>query len=132
MNRIDVQFLLLATVLLIAGVTLGIVMASTHDYQLRPVHAHINLVGWASLALFGLVYRAYPSLAANRLAKLHILLAAPAALLLPPGIALAVLAGAEGLAITASFLWLAACVVFFIQLLSLVGRKPAAESMPAE
>jgi hypothetical protein len=127
MNRIDVQFLLLAAVLLLAGVTMGIVMAATHDFALRPVHAHINLVGWASLALFGLVYRAYPSLAKGWLARLHILLAAPAAVLLPPGIALAVLAGSEVLAISASFLWLAACVVFFIQLIRLaVAASPEA------
>jgi hypothetical protein len=133
MNRIDVQFLLLAAVLLLFGVTLGMVMASTHDVELMPVHAHLNLVGWASLAIFGLVYRAYPSLAQRRLAKLHILLAAPAALLLPPGIALAVLRGSEGLAITASTLWVAACLVFLLQLIGLaLETKRAAEPIAAE
>jgi hypothetical protein len=126
MNRIDVQFLLLAALLLLVGVTMGIFMASTQDFTLRPVHAHINLVGWASLALFGLVYRAYPGLAKGWLATLHILLAAAGALLLPPGIALAVLAGSEVLAITASFLWLAASAVFFVQLLRLASADGSA------
>ena len=42
-----------------------------------PVHAHANLVGWASLALFGLTYRAYPALKDGRLARIHELLPEP-------------------------------------------------------
>ena len=66
MKRVDVYFLLLATVLLLCGATLGIVMGAREDFQLVPVHAHLNLAGWASLALFGLTYRAYPELAATQ------------------------------------------------------------------
>ena len=50
MKRVDVYFLLLATLLLICGAVLGIVMGSREDFQLVPVHAHLNLAGWASLA----------------------------------------------------------------------------------
>jgi hypothetical protein len=133
MNRFDLQFLVLAALSLIVGVSLGIFMAASHDHQLMPVHAHINLVGWASLALFGLVYRAYPELGQRRLAKLHILLAGSAAVLLPPGIAMAVLYQSEPLAITASFLWLGACIVFLIQLLSLFSASETnSAAFPAE
>lgn len=133
MNRYDLQFLLLATLSLIVGVGMGIFMAGSHDFQLMPVHAHINLVGWASLALFGLVYRAYPELSQRRLAKLHIMLAGPAAVLLPAGIALAVLAQSEALAIISSLMWLGGCLVFFLQVLSLFSAKtvPTA-AVPAE
>ena len=68
MNNIDLYFLSLAALSLTVGVGLGISMAATHDHQLVPVHAHMNLVGWASLALFGLLYRAYPELAEGWLA----------------------------------------------------------------
>ncbi|HEV8407024.1 MAG TPA: hypothetical protein VGQ34_03740, partial [Sphingomicrobium sp.] len=70
MTRVDVYFLLLATILLICGAILGIVMGARGDFQLVPVHAHLNLAGWASLALFGLTYRAYPQLASTRIAGL--------------------------------------------------------------
>src|SRR5687767_5613817 len=43
-KRIDLYFLLLAVILLIGGVVLGIFMAMNKDYQLAPVHAHVNLV----------------------------------------------------------------------------------------
>ena len=122
MNRIDVQFLLLATLLMICGVCLGIYMGANEQFQLSPVHTHVNLVGWASLALFGLAYRAYPELAARKLARFHLILSASGAVLLPIGIALAVLRSAPTLAIVAALLWLAGAVLFLLQLLSL-GRE---------
>ena len=133
MKRVDLQFLLLGAASLVVGVSLGILMGIQHDFMLMPVHAHINLVGWVSLMLFGLVYRAYPELGRRRLAKLHLLLAATAAVLLPPGIAMVLLYQSQPLAITASFLWLGACVIFLLQLLSLFSAKEASESpFPAE
>jgi cbb3-type cytochrome oxidase subunit 1 len=65
------RFLRLAVVYVLLGVTLGIVMAASHDYTFRPVHAHLNLLGWASMALFGLWYRSAPAAGETRLAKLH-------------------------------------------------------------
>lgn len=65
------RFLRLAVVYVLLGVTLGIVMAASHDYTFKPVHAHLNLLGWASMALFGLWYRSAPAAAETRLAKVH-------------------------------------------------------------
>jgi len=123
MKRVDVYFLLLATVLLICGAVLGIVMGAREDFQLVPVHAHLNLAGWASLALFGLTYRAYPDLAATNLARYHFITSATASVLLPAGIGLAVLRNAPGLAIFSSILWLLGVLMFLFQLIRLVlGR----------
>jgi hypothetical protein len=79
-----------------------LVQGSVPLCRLTPVHAHPDLVGWASLALFALVYRVYPELAAKRLALVHVLLSATSAVLLPVGIGLAVLRNQPGLAIAAS------------------------------
>jgi hypothetical protein len=100
----------------------------------QRLHAHLNLVGWVSLALFGLAYRAYPSLSTRNLAKVHLLLSAPAGLLLPAGVAMAVLLQVETLAIISSFLWLGGCVVFLLQLLSLFSApdNKSAAGVPAE
>ena len=133
MKRIDVYFLLLATILLICGATLGIAMGAREDFQLVPVHAHLNLAGWASLALFGLTYRAYPKLASTRIAGLHFITSATASLLLPVGIGLAVLRSSPGLAIFASILWLFGVLLFLAQLLRLVGgSSEAARPVAAE
>jgi hypothetical protein len=123
MKRVDVYFLLLATILLICGATLGIVMGAREDFQLVPVHAHLNLAGWASLALFGLTYRAYPQLAATHLARYHFIVSACASVLLPIGIGFAVLRNSPGLAIFSSMLWLLGVLMFLAQLIRLVlGR----------
>jgi hypothetical protein len=133
MKRVDVYFLLLATVLLICGAALGIVMGAQENFQLTPVHAHLNLAGWASLALFGLTYRAYPQLASTRLAGLHFIISATGSLLLPIGIGFAVLRNSPGLAIVASMLWLLGALIFLAQLIRLLGaRSEAPAAMPAE
>jgi hypothetical protein len=120
MKRVDVYFLLLATILLLAGAALGIDMGASEDFQLTPVHAHLNLVGWASLAVFGLVYRAYPKLAERRLALFHFIFSATSAVLLPIGIGLAVLRSQPGLAIAASLLWVVGVLFFLLQLFTLL------------
>jgi hypothetical protein len=123
MKRIDVYFLLLATILLICGAVLGIVMGAQENFQLTPVHAHLNLAGWASLALFGLTYRAYPELAGNRLAGLHFVVSASGSVLLPIGIGFAVLRNQPTLAIVASILWLFGVLLFLAQLVRLTRER---------
>jgi hypothetical protein len=125
MKRIDIYFLLLATVLLIVGAGLGIKMGASEDFTLTPVHAHLNLAGWASLALFGLTYRAYPEMAERRLALWHFIFSATGAVLLPIGIGLAVLKNQPGLAMLASPLWLIGVLLFLVQLIGVYRRGSA-------
>lgn len=125
MKRIHLYFLLLASLLLLCGAGLGIKMGASQDFTLTPVHAHLNLAGWASLALFGLTYRAYPQLAERRIAMFHFIASATGSVLLPIGIGFAVLKGEPTLAIVASLLWILGALLFFIQLLSLLGRNQA-------
>lgn len=64
-------WLKLAVVYLIVGVGLGIMMGASENFTMRPVHAHINLLGWATMALAGLIYSVYPQAGLSRLAKVH-------------------------------------------------------------
>jgi hypothetical protein len=66
-----IRFLKIAAIYLGIGVVAGIVMGILHQFQYAPVHAHLGLLGWASLALAGLIYHFYPEAALTRLAKLH-------------------------------------------------------------
>ena len=66
-----IRWLKLAVVYLLIGVGMGIAMGASENYTLRPVHAHINLLGWVTLALAGLTYSAFPKAAATRLASAH-------------------------------------------------------------
>ena len=39
------------------GMALGIGMGLSQDFSLTPAHAHLNLLGWVSMMLYGLYYR---------------------------------------------------------------------------
>ena len=66
-----VRFLKIAVVYLVIGACLGLAMGIKENFVLAPVHAHLLLLGWASLALAGLIYHLYPGAAATRLASVH-------------------------------------------------------------
>lgn len=58
----------LAAAYFAGGVMLGVAMGASGDHSLFPVHAHINLLGWVSMALFGLIGTLHPSIAEGRVA----------------------------------------------------------------
>ncbi len=65
------RFLKIAVVYLIVGALLGLIMGITQQFVLAPVHAHLLLLGWASLALAGVIYHLYPAAATTMLARIH-------------------------------------------------------------
>lgn len=76
--NLSAWFLKLAVLYLIAGVSFGLFMAASHDHSMFPVHAHLNLLGWVSMSLFGFFYRAWPQAAQSTLAKTHFWVYVPA------------------------------------------------------
>jgi len=62
----------LAALYFAAGVTLGSVMGASGDHSLMAVHAHLNLLGWVSLFLFGIYYRLNPALDTSRAALMQV------------------------------------------------------------
>jgi hypothetical protein len=63
-----IRLIKLAVLYLVLGMTMGIAMGISHDFLLRPVHAHVNLLGFAVLAIAAFVFHAFPDLAYTRLA----------------------------------------------------------------
>jgi hypothetical protein len=61
-KRFDVLYITLGALYLLAGMIMGLIMGMRHDFALAPVHAHINLVGFAANSVFGLSHRAWPRL----------------------------------------------------------------------
>jgi hypothetical protein len=68
---VGVLFIKIAVIYFVLGVGMGIAMGVTEDFSQLPVHAHVNLLGWVSLGLVGLIYLQVPALAVTRLAKMH-------------------------------------------------------------
>lgn len=66
-----VRFLKIAVVYFLIGLILGVYMSSSQDLRFGSLHAHINLLGWVSMALFGVIYHFFPKAADHVLAKWH-------------------------------------------------------------
>lgn len=57
-----------AVLLAIAGMIWGIAMGISQDHSTMPAHAHLNLLGWVSLFLFGVYYHLHPVIDQSALA----------------------------------------------------------------
>lgn len=68
MKTADSSYLVVGALWLLIGMIFGIVMGASHNFQFMPLHAHINLVGFACHSIFGLVYRQWPAMKASGLA----------------------------------------------------------------
>ena len=84
--RYDIIFITTALLCLLVGEGLGIHMGISQDFTLVPAHVHLNLLGWVTLAVFGLMHRAYPSLATSRMAAVQCVLAIVANIAMPAGL----------------------------------------------
>lgn len=89
--RLSNAFLRLAVVFILIGVSLGYYMGATQNFTASPVHAHINLLGWVSMFLYGLFYRANPEAAEGWLPKVHFWVALVGFLIFMPALAIEVL-----------------------------------------
>src|SRR5580704_4005503 len=77
-----------AVLLVIAGMLWGIVMGISEDHSAMPAHAHLNLLGWVSLFLFGIYYHLHPTIDRDRLASIQVWIWVAATLSLVVGITL--------------------------------------------
>lgn len=125
-------FFKLAVLYFIAGVAMGIYMGASQDFVIAPDHAHINLLGWASLTLFGLLYKLYPAMTENWMARWHFwLFNLPLPVLL---VALYVMLrgspALEPLLGICSVIIGISVILFAINVFRYVGRAPVRETAP--
>src|SRR5580698_1654852 len=121
MKAIDSAYVVIGALWLLIGLVLGIIMGASHDFQFMPLHAHINLVGFACHAIFGLVYRQWPAMKASRLASLQFwifVLATPITLI---GLYFTLSGGPELPTIVGSLGVLLGAILFFVVIWR--GRK---------
>jgi hypothetical protein len=60
-----------AIVFLILGIMMGLQMAISGDHSIVAAHAHANLLGWVTMALFGTWFAFMPGQAQSRVAKVQ-------------------------------------------------------------
>lgn len=69
--NISRSFIVMGAAYLLVGIVLGSYMGGSGDHSLAPVHAHINLLGFTLMTVFGIGYRMIPGLAEGTLPKVH-------------------------------------------------------------
>ncbi|SDO55948.1 hypothetical protein [Phyllobacterium sp. OV277] len=67
MPRVSQLFFKTATVFFLIGILLGLQMGISGDHAAFPAHAHLNLLGWVTSAIFGIYYALNPAKAQGRL-----------------------------------------------------------------
>jgi cbb3-type cytochrome oxidase subunit 1 len=77
-----------AVILVAAGMIWGMVMGATGDHSTMPAHAHLNLLGWVSLFMFGIYYHLHPAIDGSRLAALQVWIWIAGTIVLTIGVAL--------------------------------------------
>ena len=125
-------FFRLAVVSALIGVSWGVWMGASHDHLTSPAHAHLNLLGWVSMAIFAFFYRAFPKAAAGLMAKIHLAVAVLGLLIFIPSLALmlAQVPGTAGLSqiglIVGPLLTWLSMAIFTVIVLLTVGKREAA------
>lgn len=75
MNKLAGLFMKAGVFYALLGFALGLMMAGSKDFTLRSVHTHLNLIGWASMAIYAMYYQLVPSASNTGAAKVHFWLA---------------------------------------------------------
>ena len=115
---LSIRFLVTAALWGIVGMLLGIVMGAKQDFSMAPVHAHINLLGWVSLAIYGSVFRLYPVMTEGRLPGLIFYLANLGLLIMAPSLAMVLKNSKSALPtlVLSEFMVFSALVLFLVVL----------------
>lgn len=119
-------FLKIAAIYFTLAVLLGMLMGIIQDFRLASVHAHLNLLGWVSMAVFGLIYHFYPHAAETCHAKLHFWLHNIGLPLMQGGLAIEIISGNSSmlpLVIVSSLLVVIGIILFTINLFLQLGRS---------
>jgi hypothetical protein len=106
-----------AALCVLAGMLWGIQMAISGDHLLASAHAHLNLVGWVTLALFGVYYRLTPAAGKSRLAWVHAGIAILGVVVMVPGIAWVILGGSPVMASVGAVLGTLSMLLFVLTIL---------------
>ena len=76
MPRVSAAFFAIGVVYLLLGMMWGMHMGEAEDFSMMPAHAHLNLLGWVTMAIYGTFYALTHASLSPRLAWTNFALAA--------------------------------------------------------
>ncbi len=129
MSRLSLAFFGTGGLMVMVGMVWGSMMGASGDHSLAPAHAHLNLVGWASLGLMGAFYGIAGDRAPRRLGWINYALSSLGVVVMVPSLAV-LLGGDESVLpfmMVAEVLVMAGMVSFLLVIL-LTARNRASNS----
>ncbi|MFZ1815249.1 MAG: hypothetical protein WBO55_14505 [Rhizobiaceae bacterium] len=112
MRGISLVFFATGVACVCIGMCWGIWMGISDDHTFAPAHAHLNLVGWVTMALFGVYYHLVPAAASTQLSRIHYALALIGVVMMVPGIVMVLDGRTQMFAKAGSLFTLASMLVF--------------------
>ncbi|MGG4394657.1 cytochrome-c oxidase [Paenibacillus thiaminolyticus] len=68
---VGIRFIKVAAFYFMAGGLAGLIAGAANQFQYTSLHAHLNLLGWVSLAISGLIYARFPQAGDSTLGTVH-------------------------------------------------------------
>jgi hypothetical protein len=126
MSRLSLAFFTTAALFVLAGMVWGIQMGVSGNMIEAPAHAHLNLVGWATMGLMGAFYGYAGDRAPKLLGWLNYAVSTVAVLVMVPSLALLLATSNKPNAgvIVGSILAFAGMALFLASIIA-VWRAPA-------
>jgi len=87
MPRVSLAFFTVAALCGLTGMIWGTWMGVHQSFELAPAHAHLNLLGWVTLAIMGTFYVLAGERAAGKLAWVNFALSASGVVVMTPMLA---------------------------------------------
>jgi cbb3-type cytochrome oxidase subunit 1 len=87
MPRVSAAFFMTGAILLAMGMCWGIAMAMTQNFALAPAHAHLNLLGWVTMTIYGTFYALTRETLSPRLAWINYVCATLGVVIMIPSLA---------------------------------------------
>lgn len=95
MPRVSAAFFAIGVLYLLLGMMWGMHMGSSEDFSTMPAHAHLNLLGWVTMAIYGTFYALTQATLSPKLAWTNLALAAAGVALMIPSLALYLAGGRD-------------------------------------
>lgn len=133
MRDISFTFFLAAVLCVTGGMVWGLQMGISGDHSMTGAHVHLNLVGWATMALFGVYYRLTPQAARGWLPRVHAILAIGGVAVMVGGLYLVFSGGSPVAAIVGSVMSFASMLLFLFTVIRHgFGPRPALQGADRE
>ena len=97
MPRVSAAFFAFGALSLLVGMTLGMQMGGSGDFTLMPAHAHLNLLGWVTMSIYGAFYALTRETLSEKLAWTNFGLSAAGVIVMIPFLSMMLSSGNEAL-----------------------------------